>query len=73
MTYSATKFEVTTPNGLEGDTFTTKRDGRTDAQTDGRPAYFGTKLLYPFFLKKKAGIIKCGVMGIITSVVAKGT
>ena len=30
-----------------------KRDGRTNRrQTD-----FGTKLIYPFFLKKKAGIM----------------
>ena len=29
-----------------------------DVQTDGRQADFSTKLIYPFFLKKKAGIIK---------------
>ena len=53
MTYSATKFEVATSNRLVGDTFTRKV---TDAQTDGRRIDFGTKLIYPFFLKKKVGI-----------------
>ena len=53
MTYSATKFEVATSNCLGGDTFTRNV---TDAQTDGRRTDFGTKLIYPFFLKKKAGI-----------------
>ena len=53
MTYSTTKFEVATSNGLGGDTFTRNvTDGRThERQTD-----FDTKLIYPFFLKKKAGI-----------------
>ena len=32
-------------------------DGQTDRQTDGRRTDFDTKLIYPFFLKKKAGII----------------
>ena len=62
MTYSPTKFEVATSYGLGGDTFTRnvtdgRTHGRTDGQTDGRRADFDTKLIYPFFLKKKAGII----------------
>ena len=37
VTYSPTKFEVATSNGLGGDTFTRNvRDGRTDGQTDRR-------------------------------------
>ena len=41
VTYSPTKFEVATSNGLGGDTFTrnvtdVRTDGRTDVQTDGR-------------------------------------
>ena len=52
MTYSATKFEVTTSYGLGGDTFTRNV---TDTWMDG--PYFGTKLIYPFFLKKIVGII----------------
>ena len=54
MTYSPTKFEVATSYGLEGDTFTS--DGRTYGQTDGRRTDFCTKIIFPFFLKKKAGI-----------------
>ena len=62
MTYSPTKFEVATSNGLGGDTFTRnvtdgRTHGRTDGRTDGRRTDFDTKLIYPFFLKKKAGII----------------
>ena len=58
MTYSPTKFEVATSNGLGGDTFTRNvTDGRTHGRTDGRRTEFDTKLIYPFFLKKKAGII----------------
>ena len=66
VTYSPTKFEVATSNGLGGDTFTRnvtdgrthgRTDGRTDRRTDGRRTDFDTKLIYPFFLKKKAGII----------------
>ena len=62
VTYSPTKFEVATSNGLGGDTFTRNvTDGRThgwtDRRTDGRRTDFDTKLIYPFFLKKKAGII----------------
>ena len=58
MTYSTTKFEVATSNGLGGDTFTRNvTDGRTHGRTDGRRTDFDTKLIYPFFLKKKAGII----------------
>ena len=49
VTYSAPKFEVATSNGLGGDTFTRN-------VTDGRRTDFGTKLIYHFFLKKKAGI-----------------
>ena len=57
MTYSPTKFEVATSNGLGGDTFTRNvTDGRTDVRTDVRRTDFDTKLIYPFFLKKKAGI-----------------
>ena len=65
MTYSSTKFEVAISNGLGGDTFTRnvtdgrthgRTDGRTDRRTDGRRTDFDTKLIYPFFLKKKAGI-----------------
>ena len=49
MTYLGTKFKVAMSNGLGGDAFTRNMtDGRTD---------FGTKLTYPFFLKKKVGII----------------
>ena len=58
MTYLPTKFEVATSNGLGGDTFTRNvTDGGTHGQTDERRTDFGTKLIYPFFLKKKAGII----------------
>ena len=66
MTYSTTKFEVATSNGLGGDTFIrnvtdgrtyARTDGRTDRQTDERRTDFDTRLIYPFFLKKKAGII----------------
>ena len=57
MTYSPTKFEVATSNGLGGDTFTRNvTDGRTHRRTDGRRTDFDTKLIYPYFLKKKAGI-----------------
>ena len=61
VTYSTTKFKVATSNGLEGDTFTRnvtdgRTDGQTDGRTDGRRTDFDTKLIYPFFLKKKAGI-----------------
>ena len=59
MTYSPTKFEVAISNGLGGDTFTRNvTDGRTHGRMDGRRTDFDTKLIYPFFLKKKAGIIK---------------
>ena len=58
MTYSTTKFEVATSNGSGGDTFTRNMtDGRTHGRTDGGRTDFDTKLIYPFFLKKKAGII----------------
>ena len=58
MTYSTTKFEVATSKGLGGDTFTRNvTDGQADRQTDGRRSDFDTKLKYPFFLKKKAGIM----------------
>ena len=64
MTYSPTKFEVATSNGLGGDTFTRnvtdgrthgQTDRRTDGQTDGRRTDFDTKLIYPFFSKEKSG------------------
>ena len=75
VTYSPTKFEVATSNGLRGDTFTRnvtdgrthgRTDGRTDGWTDGRTddgrrTDFGTKLIYPFFLKKKTGIINASL------------
>ena len=66
VTFSPTKFEVATSNGLGGDTFTRnvtdghthgRTDGQTDGRTDGRRTDFDTKLIYPFFLKKKAGIM----------------
>ena len=50
VTYSPTKFEVATSYGIGGDTFTRN-------VTAGRRTDFYTKLIYPFFLKKKAGII----------------
>ena len=63
MTYSPTKFEVATSNGLGGDTFTRNvTDGRTHGRTDGRRTDFDTKLIYPFFLKKKAGINMKSIM-----------
>ena len=49
VTYSATMFEVAMSNGLGGDTFTRNI-------TDGRRTVFGTKLIYPFSLKKIVGI-----------------
>ena len=61
MTYLTAKFKVATSNGLGGDTFTRnvtdgRTHGRTDGRMDGRRTDFDTKLIYPFFLKKKAGI-----------------
>ena len=64
VTYSPTKFEVATSNGLEGDTFTRNV---TDGRTDGRRTDFDTKLIYPFFLKEKAGIIIKDVNSIYNS------
>ena len=58
MIYSPTKFEVATSNGLRGDKFTRNM---THARIDGRQTDFDTKLIYPFFLKKKAGITKVKV------------
>ena len=54
MTYLSTKFKVAMSNGLGGDAFTRKV---TEGHTDGRRTDFDTKLIYPFFLKKKVGII----------------
>ena len=55
MTYSPTKFEVATSNGLGGDTFTRNvTDGRTQGRTDGRWTDFDTKLIL-FFSKEKSG------------------
>ena len=52
MTYAAVKFEVARPNSLGGDTITRNiADAQTDGMTD-----FGKKLIYSFFLKKKAGM-----------------
>ena len=57
MTYSPTKFEVATSNGLGRDTFSINvTDGRKHGRTDRPRTDFDTKLIYPFFLKKKAGI-----------------
>ena len=66
MTYSATKFAVATSNGLGGDTFTRnvtdrRTDGQTDGQTDGRTNRLWYKINLPFFLKKKARIMKLAV------------
>ena len=68
VTYSTTKFEVATSYGLGGDTFTRnvtdgRTHGRTDRRTDGRTDGRTTDRLWheiniPFFLKKKAGIIR---------------
>ena len=59
VTYSSAKFEVATSNGLGGDPFT--RNSRTyiliHTRTDRGRIDFGTKLIYAFFLKKKAGIM----------------
>ena len=58
VTYLGTKFEVAMSCGLGGDTFTRNvTAARTHRRTEGRRTDFGTKLLKPFFLKKKAGII----------------
>ena len=53
MTYSTAKFEVATSNSLGGDTFTRNvKDGRAhERRTD-----LDTKLIYPFFRKKKVVI-----------------
>ena len=50
VTYSATKFESATSNGLGGDTFTRNV---TDRSIEGQQTNFCTKI----FLKKKAGIM----------------
>ena len=56
VTYSATKFEVATSNGLGGDTFTRNVTVRL---LDRRRTDFETKLIYPFS-KEKVGInINC--------------
>ena len=57
VTYSATKFEVTTSSGLEGDTFTrnvtdARTHGRTDRRTTDRLWY---EINIPFFSKEKSG------------------
>ena len=53
------KFEVAPLNGLDGYIFTRNvMDGHTDGWTDGRWTNFGAKLMYPFFLKKRVGIIR---------------
>ena len=62
MTYSATKFEVATSNGLGGETFTRNgTDGRRthgraeDGQTDGRTtARLWYEINIPFFSKEKS-------------------
>ena len=54
MTYSATKFEIATSNGLGGDTFTRNlMIGHIDGRTTDRLWY---EINIPFFLKKKTGI-----------------
>ena len=54
MTYLGIKSEVARSNGLGGDTFTRNvTNAWTDGQTDGQRTDFGTKLIDPFFLKKK--------------------
>ena len=53
MTEAATKFEVARSKGLGGDTFT-RTDRQTDTWTTDR---LSMKLINPFFLKKKAGMI----------------
>ena len=61
VTYSPTKFEVATSNGLGGDTFTRNvTDGRIHARTDRRTddRLTLTRNYTFFFLKTKAGIIK---------------
>ena len=58
VTYSTTKFEVATSNGLGGDTFTRNvTDGSTHGRTTDRLWH---EINIPFFLKKKAGIMKLG-------------
>ena len=57
VSYSATKFKVVTSYRLGGDTFSRDvTDAHPHGRTDGRRTDFGTKLIYLFFLKKKAGI-----------------
>ena len=61
VTYSPVKFEVATSNSL-GEVYKKCQTyilpyERTDRQTD-----FGTKLIYFFFLKKKASKIKHSLM-----------
>ena len=52
VTYSDTKFEVTTSNGLEGDTFTRHvTDARTDRRRTTDRLWYEINI--PFFLKKK--------------------
>ena len=65
---ASAKFKVATTNDLGINTITRnvtdvrtflRTDGRTDRRTEGRRTDFGTKLMYPNFLTKKAGIAKC--------------
>ena len=52
------KFEVTTSNGLEGKKNTKNvMDAQTHRQTNRPQTNFGKKLIFPFFLKKKVGIM----------------
>ena len=62
VTYSTIKFEAATTNSLGGDTFTRKV---TDGRMDRPRSNFDMKLIYPFFLKKKAGI-KMMILFILT-------
>ena len=60
VTYSPTKFEVATSNGLRGDTFTRNvTDGRTHGRTDGRTTdRLWHEINIPFFSKEKSGYNK---------------
>ena len=56
MTYSSTKFEVATSNGLGGDTFTRNvTDGRIHARTDSRAGGLTLTRNYTLFSKENAG------------------
>ena len=62
MIFAPAKFETAMSNGLGGDALFTRNvtENRTHVRmhgrTDGRRTDFGTKLINPFLIKKKAGI-----------------